>query len=342
MGKRSSFYCCIFIALVSPCSTQAAPGLNGCLYWIDNAAKTWSPEQWKQQVAYMTQAGFQHIIVCAPLWPTTQPADAPNTQFDLFMEACKGTNLRIYLSLQANPDWFVRWNLEEELSTNRAFLHAVAPRHGDHPNFAGWYIPHEVYVMWDRQAQYMTDLYSGLSAMCKGHTPDKKVVLSPFFILDRKGYLGDYRFAEPEEYEAFWHNLLRHTQIDIIALQDSGEHLGFYTMEERRPFLAAMKRACLRANKTLWINIETAELDVDNFADYEKRFGRKTHVNSPQTQPYWCVVSPAKLAAKLRLAHEFADTTITWGYYPYWDPMRGPAAKRSYDIYMSSISSRPQ
>lgn len=335
---------CRYIIMLSvvASSTRAATGLDGCLYWIDHISATWSPAQWKKQVAYMQKAGLNHIILCGAISATTQPtADEAYAPLDRLMDACKGTDLRIYISLQSHPVWYGRWNLEEEVSANRVFVSSTASRYDKHPNFAGWYIPHEIYVMWDRQGQYMRDLYTALSKLCKQRTPDKKVILSPFFVLDRSKHFGDFRFAEPDEYEAFWYDVLHCAQIDIIALQDSGEHLSFYTMADRRPFFAAMKRACKRAGKTLWINIETGELQVDGYADYEKKFGLKVYVNDPRTAKSWHVVAPEKLRTKLKLASEFADTTITWGYYPYWDPMLGPTQQAAYDAYLACPASRP-
>lgn len=327
----------MFIALVAFAGTvRARTGLDGCLYWMDGVALKWSAAEWTQQVGHMRKAGLQHIIIVGPAGSVLKgEPDAMLRATDLFMTACRSTDVRVYLSIWSHPQWYARWNLDEELATNRNVIGRLADRYGSHPNFAGWYIPHEIYVMWDDQARYMADLYAGLSRLCKRATPDKTVILSPFFILDRQGVLGDFRFAEPDEYEAFWYKVLKQTEIDVVALQDSGEHLSFYTLQERQPFFAAMKRACERAGKAFWINIETGELHADSYSDYEKKFGRKTHVNDPKTAKHWRVVPPEKLRAKVRLAREYTDTTITWGYREYWDPMRGEAARAAYERYIA-------
>jgi len=324
----------VLVAFTGP--VRAQTGLDGCLYWMDSVATQWSADEWTQQVAHMQRAGLAHIIVVGPANSALQ--DEPDVMLqatDRLFAACEGTDLHIYLSLYSHPLWYGRWDLDEELTSNRKAVERLAARYAARANFAGWYIPHEIYVMWDRQGRYMKQLYAGLSRLCKQVTPGKRVILSPFFILDREGHLGDFRYAEPREYEEFWHDLLAATEIDIVALQDSGEHLSFYTLEARRPFLGAMKRACERAGKTLWINIETGELHAESYADYERKFGRKTHVNDPKTAAHWRVVSPDKLRAKVRLAREYADTTITWGYREYWDPMRGEAARQAYAAYLA-------
>ncbi len=311
-------------------------GLDGCLYAFDETANRWSAEQWKQEVAFMRQAGFRHVIACRPAYAalSTRPTEVLDA-FDRFIAACERTDMRVYLSLWSHPAWYARWDLREELDANATAIERLAARYAGHPSFAGWYIPHEIYVTWDEKAAFMRDLYRELSRMCKTRTPGGKVLLSPFFILDREGDLGDFRFVEPAQYEAFWYDLLRQTSIDIVALQDSGEHLSFYTLDDRRPFFAAMKRACGRAGKTMWANVETGELHTDSYEDYVRRFGRKTHVNDPRTRTAWHPVPAAKLRAKLRFAHYFTNTTITWGYREYWDPMRGTVAKSMYDAYLT-------
>lgn len=316
------------------CSVSGS-GLDGCLYWLDEKAAGWSAEQWRQQASFMKEAGFEHVMFWGPAYHVLTDPPAPAVEaVHHFFAASRDQGISVYLSLWSHPQWYVRWDLEEELETNARAIDRFAQEFSQYPHWAGWYIPHEIYVMWGDKRQYMIDLYTGLADRCKQATPDKVVMLSPFFILDREGYLGDFRFAEPDEYEAFWYDLLRQTKIDIVALQDSGEHLSCTTMADRRPFFAAMKRACDRAGKKFWLNVETGELHVESYDDYAQRFGRKTHVNDPKTQPFWRAVPANRLRAKLDLAHEFTDTIVTWGYREYWDPMRGPAPRQVYQQYV--------
>lgn len=344
------------VALAMRAEALASTGLDGCLYTLDGLACGWSEAQWQQEVEAMRAAGFRHVIVAGVAdavrhGPTTAATSAPShanapppaalTACDRLMRQAQTGGLRVYLSVWSHPLWYGRWDLGEEIETNRTVIDRLAQRYAASPAFAGWYIPHEIYLMWDEQARYVNDLYRQLSALCKRATPGKPVILSPFFVLDRDSWLGDFRHATPQEYEDFWAALLAQTQIDIIALQDSGEHLSFYTLDDRRPFLAAMKNACRRAGKTLWVNIETGELHVESFEDYARRFGRKTHVNDPSTRAAWRAVPPDRLRAKVRLAREYADTTITWGYREYWDPLRGAEPQARFHAYLLSSTSRP-
>jgi hypothetical protein len=164
-------------------------------------------------------------------------------------------------------------------------------------------------------------------------------MISPFFILDQTGYLGSFRWATPAEYEEFWSALLPQTRVDIVALQDSGEHLSCYTLDQRRPFLAAMKAACTTAHKKFWVNIEVGELAVESLSDYTNRFGYKTHVNDPKTATAWQAVAPDKLRQKLELAGEYTATAISWGYQQFVRPSLGPEAQRLHESYRSILMS---
>ncbi len=321
---------------LAACQTPDS-GLDGCFYWIDETAARWSLDEWRQEVAFMQRAGFEHVIVSGPAYGVAAGQQNESIQaFDRLMTACEPTDMLVYPAIWAHWQWFARWDLVEEIETNKKVLALLTARCGGHPNLGGWYIPHEIYITWDDKTAFMVKLYGQLSKLCKQHTPDKKVLISPFFILDRHGYLGDFRFVEPAEYERFWYELVRRTEIDVVALQDSGEHLSFYTLEDRRPFFEAMKRACDRAGKTLWGNVETGELYAEGYEDYVSRFGAKTHVNDPKTRSSWRPVPAEKLRRKARFARRFADTIITWGYREYWDPMRGEPARSVYNAYLAS------
>ncbi len=52
------------------------------------------------------------------------------------------------------------------------------------------------------------------------------------------------------------------TGIDILMLQDSGEHLAFFTIEQREPFFNSVAKACHNAGAQFWVNVETGEADV--------------------------------------------------------------------------------
>ena len=60
------------------------------------------------------------------------------------------------------------------------------------------------------------------------------VTISPFFLLDKDGLRG-FEYLAPSEYEEWWGTTLSETGIDILMLQDSGEH-RLFSLTERAPF----------------------------------------------------------------------------------------------------------
>ena len=160
-------------------------GLDGCLYWMDGVAAGWNQAQWHEQVAFMREAGFRYVLVYGPAYDILLDEAGPSiAACDRLMAACEDADLKVYLSLWSHPNWFGRWDIAEELETNRKVLSRMADRYGGRASLAGWYIPHEIYVVWDDQADYIVSLYGGLSNLSKETTPDKAVILSPFFILE--------------------------------------------------------------------------------------------------------------------------------------------------------------
>lgn len=318
-----------------PESTRAAR-LRGTLWWVTPEEARQPVEVWKPELDAIQAMGMDLLVLNGPFVGTPPEARSPDTLAALFVEAGR-RNMGLYIDTLAAPSW---WTLEDprpEIDRARARVEDLARRYGHYAAFEGWYIPYELYVFWGAQAELIRTLYAEIAAACKAATPGKPVLISPFFILDNDGVLGDFRWAAPDEYEAFWSGLLRDTAIDIVALQDSGEHLSCYSFEQRRPFFEAMKAACAATGKTLWANLETGELEVNDLEDYARRFGRKTHVNDPKTAPFWRAVSPEKLEAKLGCAGTYTDTAVTWGYREFLRPSAENADESSFAQYCAII-----
>jgi hypothetical protein len=72
--------------------------------------------------------------------------------------------------------------------------------------------------------------------------------------------------------------------------------------------------------------------------DYVARFGLRTHVNDPQTQPYWRGVPADKLAAKLRFVRAYTPTAITWGYREFIRPASGRGSTNLYADYRAMLT----
>lgn len=326
----------LLLALLAGAAAERAD-LVGTLWYVTPDQTQWTAEQWAAELDPIQQLGMDTLVLNGGQIGLPLKDGETDPLVALFEEGDR-RGLRFFLDTLSAPDWWTLKDPAEELARACARVELLQERYGRFASFHGFYIPYELYAFWDGQADLIRTLYREVAKCCKRVAPAKPVLISPFFILDDKGVLGDFRWATPEEYRAFWTETLKQAPVDIVALQDSGEHLSCYTLEERAPFFAAMKAACDAAGKRLWANVETGELHVASLEDYTARFGPKTHVNDPKTQDAWRAVPADRLDAKLRLAGRFTPTAITWGYREFIRPSLGPAAAQTHAAYRQLLA----
>lgn len=251
-------------------------------------------------------------------------------------DACHERNMGVIIETGHTPQWYVHCDLARERAEVRRVCRTLAERYGDHPAFYAWYLHYEIYMAWPDfgshiNAAYIDELFPAAVEECKQALPGKPVSLSPFFILDRDKVFGDFRMAEPEEYRQYWSRLIRRSGMDIVMLQDSGEHFSYVTMEQRRPFFAAMQSACREGGAKLWGNVETAEMVAESMEQYVALYGR-THHSQAKNIP-WRNVPMDRLKEKLRLAAEYCENIVSWGYHQFGRPALGAAAREWYEAY---------
>ena len=296
--------------------------LIGCLWYVTPGKQPASLDLNSTELDAIQALKMRVVVLNGPWLGAAVAAGESDPAESLFAEGDR-RHLEFFVDTGAMANWWVQADPAAELARARERIQLVHQRYGHHPSFKGFYVPYETYVMWGAQRELTRTLYREVAGACKAVAPTKPVLISPFFILDDQHVLGNFRWATPAEYTEFWSEVLRDSAIDIVALQDRGEHLSYSTDEECAPFFAAMKRACNATGKRLWANVETGELAVNSPADYIAKFGRKTHVNDPRTQPHWRGVPGEKLAAKLRFVRAYTPTAITWGYREFIRPSSG-------------------
>jgi len=127
----------------------------------------------------------------------------------------------------------------------------VLERYGDIPSFKGWYIPQEG----SQNRHNIKELMGGLAALCKDVSPDKSVLISPYF---RGRNITSESFS-PKRTREEWENILENCgkDIDICAFQD-----GTAPLDEYAEYLKAAKAVCDKHGIKLWANVETFERDV--------------------------------------------------------------------------------
>ena len=317
-------------------SSQKQARLAGTLWWVTPADAERSIESWRRELDLIQELGMNLMVLNGHVVGSSAE---PDPLLPFFEEADR-RGIRLFLDTLAAPQWWTLEDVAPEIARAGERVRLLDERYGRFDSFYGYYIPYELYMSWDTGAVRIKALYREVAAHCKAVAPGKPVMISPFFILDDQHILGTFRWATPDEYEAFWTDVLGQAEIDVVALQDSGEHLALYTLEQRRPFFEAMKRACDATGTTLWGNVETGELNVGSMEEYVARFGLKTHVNDPRTRPFWRGVPPDKVAAKLAFLRAFSPTAITWGYREFIRPDLGPHAAELYTGYRDVLTGR--
>ncbi|HPY30391.1 MAG TPA: DUF4434 domain-containing protein [Verrucomicrobiota bacterium] len=307
--------------------THQSAHLIGCLWYVTPAKQTQAFDLDAEELDAIKALRMHVVVLMGSAFgaTTTETSDPSEALF----QAADQRRMELYVSTGSMREWWTQPDATAELARARERIQSLHRRYGRHPSFKGFYVPYETYVMWGAQRELARTLYREVAAACKAIAPTKPVMISPFFILDETQVLGDFRWATPADYTEFWIDILHDSAIDIVALQDRGEHLAYYTDAQCAPFFAAMKQACDVTGKQLWANVETGELLVDSPADYVARFGLKTHVNDPRTRPYWRGVPVEKLAAKLRFVRAYTPTAITWGYREFIRP----AVSRTNHLY---------
>lgn len=317
-------------AVPSP-TRKCRPLIAGPLWWYSTAQSArWELPGWTDELDQQAALGFNL------LWIPNAPA-AFTARHDLallaaLLDLCAKRKVKVILGTGASKAWYQELNLWKELAMCGRNIAKIGDRFKGHPAFCAWYLPHEIYMFWGKADTYIHRLYAGLVERCK-RAASLPVTLSPFFILDRDKVYGDFRFNEPDDYARYWAGLIRKSRLDIVMLQDSGEHFSYVTNDQRRPFFQAMAEACRAGGAKFWANVETAEFECPSKEEFVRRYGR-VHHSTVKDAP-WRPVPIGRLRDKLDLASEYCENIVTWGYQHFCRPALGEAAQKWYADYQS-------
>ncbi|MHB9081841.1 MAG: DUF4434 domain-containing protein [Pirellulaceae bacterium] len=305
------------------------PLIRGTLWWLTPADREiWTEARLAEAIDAQQAAGFDRLwILNAPQLFETAPAilDTLYTLAD-----ARGMNVIVDLP---RGGWYGETPAETHGKILAEYATRFAARYGAHASFFGWYLNHEINPIAPEKSEesaYWRTVWKTAADACHTAKRGSVVTISPFFLLDavrRRGFV----YLIPEQYGTWWSATLRETGIDILMLQDSGEHLSFFTLEQREPFWAATCAACRAAGKQFWLNVETGEAVATDWDDYIKQEGTKSLK--------WRFTPMDWLARKLDRAACYADGIINWGYFPYMDPhpLPGkeiPGQQEAYEAYL--------
>ncbi|MEN8201182.1 MAG: DUF4434 domain-containing protein [Bacteroidota bacterium] len=208
-----------------------------------------------------------------------------------------------------------RWDPQLDLDVNKKVYRELNERYGHHPNFWGWYIPHETGDRTHR-GDIMVIL-GNLPPFLKALTPDKKVAHAPWF--PSRITLGDEALT-PEETATEWDIMLGMIDgIDVYLFQDSTAPL-----DEVTDYYAAIKPVFDRHGAALWATIEL-------FIRFQDRPGIDLFKS----------ISPELLFDKMAKASPYVEKFAIWEYQTHLDPdSNTPGAKELNAAYREWLKSR--
>lgn len=305
------------------------PLISGALLQFTRDFPPAAPDSWATFLDEQRAIGFD-LVWIAHIGPALN-ASASEDPLQSILDLCAERHMHVILDVGATPQWYANPDVKKEMEFVSRNVAAMSERYGQHPACYAWYMPHEIYMAWDAFGAFVNDLFPAIVACCKESQPEKPVTCSPFFILDKEHVFGNFRYPEPEEYGEYWQRLIERAQFDVVMLQDSGEHFSYVTNDQRRPFYKAMKQACDQNTSKLWGNVESAEFECPSIETYVDRYGRVHHATVKDAP--WRAVPLPRLEEKLRLAAEYCERIVTWGYGEFGNPSLGPEAVAWYNDY---------
>ncbi|MBR3762673.1 MAG: DUF4434 domain-containing protein [Lachnospiraceae bacterium] len=225
----------------------------------DIPSSNWSLEQWRSDFDNMQDIGIDTVIFIRggledkSIFPS-KVLDTPYADdFAGFVfEETSKRGMDVFLGMYISN---LNWNggdAHGEIRKNMLFTNEAYKRYGHYPSFKGWYIPQEQ----SHNCLNFAEIMRGMSAICKDKTPDKKVLISPFF---HTQITADKGFFTPEQHAEEWEKLFSYggRDIDICAFQD-----GTAPMDKMDEFYMLTAELCKKYDIEHWVNAETFERDV--------------------------------------------------------------------------------
>lgn len=276
----------------------------------DIPSSNWSAKQWKCDLDNMQEIGIDTLIFIRGGFEgkTIFPSKTIGTPYcddfaGFILEEASKRNMKVFFGLYISN---LNWNngdFMEETRINKLFIDEVADRYSHYPAFCGWYIPHEAAF----DIFNIKDIMRNLSGLCKDRTPNKKVLISPFF---KTSITHKTMLFTPEQHYEAWDEIFDYIgkDIDICAFQDGSAH-----MHSMSDYFRYTKKLCDKYDIEHWVNAETFERDV--------------------RQQYYPITFNL-LKQRLTMHKEYADKIITFEFSHFLSPQSiYPSAKNLNSLY---------
>ena len=285
----------------------------------DIPPQNWDFADWHRDFDAMQAIGIDTVIIIRgglrdkTVFPSKEvgrpgkPACGTGRQQDydlakFFLEEAAARNMQLFFGTYDSAIRNQKGDWQAEYAINQRFIREVWERYGSYPSFAGWYLAQE----YCRNRFPAREIYQHIGGFCKELTPDRKVLISPYYP-SRKIFPED--FLTPAQFGEDWFRLLKGIDcIDYCAFQD-----GTASLAELPDYLAAAKSFCAEYRISLWNNVET--------------FSRDFPIKFPP-------IDFRELQEKLAISSGFAEKNITFEFSHFLSPNSCyPAAHHLYRRY---------
>jgi hypothetical protein len=282
---------------------------------LDIPSQNWGPDEWRADFDAMQAIGIDTVVIIRgglrdkTIFPSKVIVHDPGEDLaHIFLDLAGEHGMRLFFGTYDSWEWARNGTWKEEIAINKRFMNEILERYGSHGSFAGWYLSHET----SHNRFHFPDLYRELSEEAKRLTPEKPVLISPFY--PSKKVYGD-EGMEPERFADDWRRMLEGvSSIDYVAFQD-----GTADLNELDLYLAQAKLVTDELGIELWNNAET--------------FSREW----PQELP---PIDFEELREKIVIAGRYATKNITFEFSHFMSPNSiYPAARELHKRYREHFRS---
>jgi len=288
---------------------------------MDLSAKQWRKELDAMRFARLHWLILQRLGVGERRFFKDDPEATDPT--GVILDYADRHGMAVFVGLLDDPDW---WDeaanpgfLDGLAKRNAAFAAVLWKRYGKYASFAGWYIPQEIACrgLPEGDAARVAAYVRTVSAACKRLSGGKPVAIAPFWSPE----------AGPHVVRSDLKRLLTGSGIDIVMLQDGVGARGWDDVERVSDFFRAARSACLESGVRLWSDLECFQLVP---ADPEK--GRKEG---------FVPATAERIARQLAAEAAFVERFVTFDFYHYMSPHRGPAQQKLNVGYLKTCLQAP-
>ena len=230
--------------------------------YFNPALESFSPEQWKAQIADIKSLGMEYLVLMASAINNETFFESPNhtsykmvTQnlMDVLLDTADELDMKVFVGNDFVDRWQDPWKMitdEDIFARREIYTHELAERYAHHKSFYGWYWSNEAEIYPYFAEEFITYVNRN-TELANKLTPGKKTLIAPY---------GTFRVKADDHFV----NQLERMNVDIIAYQDEigvKKSVPFWTPR----YFESLRKAHDRADRcgALWADMEVFTFEGD-------------------------------------------------------------------------------